>query len=422
MKYANINIETIGIVNREDKAHINIGDHLQNIIIKDLYESMGIAKEEIYELDFNEITSYDGEYLILPINQAISRGLNKFLSNKIIPVVLGISRDSSAITNDEIEYYKQYSPIGCRDNATFNALKEKNVDCYLNGCITCTLSKRNSTPANAKPYIIEATNFALDAMPESIKSNAVFLENAFYGKPDDLFPSGMLEPFIRERYELLKKNASVVITSRMHVASPCMGMGIPVILVRDKIDYRFSWIDKYIPVYSPKTSAEIDWNPQPVDLELNKKIIIEYAKKRIRDTYEKYKDRLEISDIYELRKKREYDLPQFSKGVIEFVNKKWDTEDYFNFSIWGENDASERLLQYIKDHYPNAKYLNFYDSYKTIEYYGRKAKHPNEIVESNDEFIFVTGYTATDAAKELFNKIGKSEDSYYLFGKVVRGY
>ena len=44
MKYARIDIETIGFANKLDKAHINFGDHLQNIVIKDLYAQMGIQK------------------------------------------------------------------------------------------------------------------------------------------------------------------------------------------------------------------------------------------------------------------------------------------------------------------------------------------------------------------------------------------
>ena len=100
MKYARIDIETIGFVNKNDKTHINFGDHLQNIIIKDLYDKMGIDKSDIYVLDFNEISTYNGEYLVLPINQAISHNMQNFLSPRIIPVFLGISRDSTAITNE----------------------------------------------------------------------------------------------------------------------------------------------------------------------------------------------------------------------------------------------------------------------------------------------------------------------------------
>ena len=107
MKYARIDIETIGFASKEDKTHINLGDHLQNIVIKDLYKMMGIKEDEIYVLNFNEISTYSGDYLILPINQAISHALNTFISPKIIPVFLGISRDTSAITQDEELYMKK---------------------------------------------------------------------------------------------------------------------------------------------------------------------------------------------------------------------------------------------------------------------------------------------------------------------------
>jgi hypothetical protein len=83
---------------------------------------MNIPEDEIYCLNFNEISTYDGEYIILPINQAISHNLKGFLSPKIIPVFLGISRDTKAISENEEEYLRQHSPIGCRDQAIFDYL------------------------------------------------------------------------------------------------------------------------------------------------------------------------------------------------------------------------------------------------------------------------------------------------------------
>lgn len=56
-----------------------------------------------------------------------------------------------------------------------------------------------------------------------------------------------------------------------------------------------------------------------------------------------------------------------------------------------------------------------------ITYHGIKAQHPRQI-KNDDVFVFVTGYTATDAAREMFQNMNRSEDSYYLFGSVVRGY
>lgn len=50
----------------------------------------------------------------------------------------------------------------------------------------------------------------------------------------------------------------------MHIASPCIGMGVPVVLVRKSIDYRFSWIDKYIPIYTEKDVNNINWYPEAI--------------------------------------------------------------------------------------------------------------------------------------------------------------
>lgn len=422
MKYARIDIETIGFVNKRDKTHINFGDHLQNIVIKDLYSQMNIPDEEVYCLDFNEISTYDGEYLILPVNQAISHKLNKFFSRKIIPVFLGISRDTTAIKPDEEQYLNRFAPIGCRDQELFDYLTEKNIPCYLSGCITLTLPSRDKEPDNAVPYIIEAPQYALDCMPLEMKKKAVISENTFYGTYEELVGDGTLESYIRARYQEIKDNASVVITSRMHIASPCIGMGVPVILVRKSIDYRFAWIDKYIPVYTQKDADNINWYPTTInDTDAIKQKITEYSIQRIRDTYEKLKCRYAISEFYENRIRVNYDLPQFSKMAIDFVNQKWKSQDYFKYAIWGENDASERLYTYLKENYKNSEFVAFYDSYKKIRYHGLLAQHPN-VIKNDDVFIFVTGYTATDAAMELFQKIKRPKETYFLFGNVVRGY
>ena len=423
MKYARIDIETIGFVNKNDKTHINFGDHLQNIIIKDLYDKMGIDKNDIYVLDFNEISTYNGEYLVLPINQAISHNMQNFLSPRIIPVFLGISRDSTAITNEECQYFRRFEPIGCRDEAVFNFLNEKGVDCYLNGCITMTMDARKGIPKNSRPYVIEAPQYALDAMPQKIKDSAIFLENTCYGTYEDMVGTGTLEELVRARYQELKENASVVITSRMHIASPCIGMGIPVVLVRSTIDYRFSWIDKFVNVYGPDDVEKIDWSGTILsDVEGIKQKVLDYSMRRISTTFQRKKAQMEISEFYELRSKVKYDVPQFSAGALEYVEKRWSRDASWKYAIWGENDASERLYKFLSSNYPNAKFVAFYDSYKQIEYHGVKAEHPSVISANDDIFVFVTGYTATDAAKELFNRIGKSEDSYFLYGSVVRNY
>ena len=417
MKYGRICVETIGFVKKDDKTHINYGDHLQNIIIKDLYSKIGI--EDVFELDFNDISSYDGEYLILPINQAISHDVSSFFSPKIIPVFLGLSRDVTAISDNEIEYLRKYEPIGCRDEYLFEFLQKKHVKCYLNGCLTVTMDKRESMSSIAHPVIIDVPKFALDYIPKNLLNNAEYRENTFYGTYNELVGEKNLESVIREKYNYLKENASVVITSRMHVASPCIGMGIPVILIRNSIDYRMAWIDKYITIYSKDNIDKVDWNPKAIELEDVKDIIILCAEKMIKDKYDEFGLMSKVSDIYEMRTKSKYHKGSFTDYVKNYIDNRWNNDDIVNYSIWGQNDASEIIINYMKEHYPNAKLKNIYDTYKRNIYHGIETKSPEEI-NNDDEFVFVAGYTATDAALELFQKIGKTSDSFFVFDRVVR--
>ncbi len=76
-----------------------------------------------------------------------------------------------------------------------------------------------------------------------------------------------LEEKTREMLQMYKEQAQLVVTSRLHCASPCMAMGIPVILVREYYDSRYKWIDKYLPLYTSDKFSTIDWNPKSVDLE-----------------------------------------------------------------------------------------------------------------------------------------------------------
>ena len=376
---------------------------------------MGIKESELYELNYNSIGTYDGEYLVLPINQAITHAVHRFFSPKIIPVFLGISRDASVICQEEIEYFKQFEPIGCRDEFTFFALRNGGVRAYLNGCITATFDTRKKTEKQDIIYLIDAPSFAVESMPSELKENAVSMENMEYLIPQERFKDSSLTEFVLRRYEGIRDTARLVVTSRMHIAVPCLAMGIPVVFAKENIDYRLAWLDKWIPLYSRKDAKQILWNPEPVAFDIQKAKMEDLACKRIRKTLEQWQEECEISDYFEIRTRSKYAIPTCSQRGIDFIEANWSKDSHINYAFWGENDASERLYWHITRNYPNASYVAFYDTYKDIIYHGQKRQHPDAILSDTDEFIFVTGYTASYAAKELFERIGKREDTYFIF-------
>jgi hypothetical protein len=65
----------------------------------------------------------------------------------------------------------------------------------------------------------------------------------------------------------IRDEARLVITSRLHVAAPCVAMGVPVILAINHLDERFTVLEPFIPLYAPADYGRIDWSPVAPDIE-----------------------------------------------------------------------------------------------------------------------------------------------------------
>jgi hypothetical protein len=86
-----------------------------------------------------------------------------------------------------------------------------------------------------------------------------------------------------------KRYAKRVVTTRLHCALPYIAMGIPVIFFGDPDDYRTSIIEELglaihkIPIIQidsickevERTLYSINWNPDPVDIQLKKDEMIQ---------------------------------------------------------------------------------------------------------------------------------------------------
>ena len=170
MKYANIFIDG----NRS--SSVNIGDDLQLIAVESLYKKMGIDYADVVRIGLSQLSSYDGEYVILPVSFPLygyRDGLNiTMFSPKIIPVFLGLSVMGGNISEEEIIYLRRFEPIGCRDYYTVKWLREKNICAYLNGCLTATLPKLYSGKGT-DVYLVDVPQKYYSYIPEHIRTGAV---------------------------------------------------------------------------------------------------------------------------------------------------------------------------------------------------------------------------------------------------------
>lgn len=402
MRYANFKY-----CGRESNS---IGDQMQIIALDYIYAQMGLPKCEIVYIDKNVLRDYDGEPVILPIAFPLyeysEKGMQTCFSDKIKPIFLGITLIVDELSIEEIAYYKKYEPIGCRDERVYQLFLKHGIDCYLNGCITAVLPKRRTEDAK-KIFLVDIPKELFQELPQEIVNDAEVMSHFISDEVVDI------KQLALERYERYRKEAKLVITSLLHCAIPCLAAGIPVILVKKKMSYRFAWTEKLLPIYLEDSFSKIDYNAIPVDYEEHKKQLLKVLIERIQGQ----NNRNEIDKIHQFymsRNKQPYSLDSF-EVIRAFIEKNWkDRTIAYKYGIWGLTQYSQLTVSYIKRNYPNAVLQHVYDKYRSITFEGIKTISPENIKTFENEYIFVTAQAAKYAANEYFRKIHRSDNMYVI--------
>ncbi len=409
MKYAVLIIPPIN-----ERRLINLGDGFQMEAFLQVYESMGIPREEVVKIGIKEAVDYDGEPVILPVNVNLSLNwlVDIFpLSPNIYPVFIGFSYFAAAKLPDHmLDYLKIYQPIGCRDEFTLNLMRKNGIQAYLYGCITATLDKielkgSKVILADVPPAVEEkcCSVFGRDnciSISHIVPSDAFNDNQVFYDKT-------------LEWLEFYKKEAKLVVMARMHSMSPCMAMGIPVIPVVENISPRMAWIDKFLSIYTVEDVDKIDWSAggQTVDYEDIKRKMRGIAVKRIRESYDKYKDLADMDYFYKDRKKACYG----SKYLSELKKLEQKKLTNMRFAIWGCGQIGMNFCDVMKEHYPYSELVMPVDSFCTGDFKGKRISGPDDIRGlDEDVFIFITSYGGRHEIKKYLDGIGKKEGIHYM--------
>lgn len=417
MKYAILNMDLDEQDNQ--KAIVNIGSILMRMGIKKLLFDMGIKEEEMIEIPMSALNSYDGEYVIMPINMHWMQDTgNKRLlgmSSRIIPVFLSISLNDTNLSPEQIQYLRHYEPIGCRDDRTMQTLRGYGITSYVFGCIAGILQAdnyKNKKTAAKKIFFADVPYGVKDYIPEEFKENIVFVEQELRKEciPQPLSPEEYAKQFII-RYA---NEARLIVTSRFHGAVLALALGVPVIVVNEAFTFRFSWLKKMVPFYTKEQFKEIDWYPQSVNFHKVRENMIAIARKRILETKERYWIEYAQSEFLELPDQKEYGLIDYYDEAIEFIKRKWKYEESFEYAFWGANNNAEYIYQYIQKHYPNARLRVVYDTFRTLEFHGVTAIKPDQIPYHSSVFVFVTTFVAGYIAKEVFEEAGFDSDNYFI--------
>jgi hypothetical protein len=333
----------------------NIGDAIQCIAIERLLTEFGIAPETLVHINRDALSDYAGEPCVLPMQGWFGYFADVFpfpWAKNITPFFTGFHLTSTWESRERFvksgipALMKPLQPIGCRDRSTMLFLRSQGLNAYLSGCLTLTFPRRETAPDNGKVFLVDIPEHLQKRFPLhilGIGDESITHFHYFHTYPVTEEGATDYENQARIILERYRKEARLVITSRVHTALPCLGMGIPVIFVTDKdLDERFDVLTGLIPVYNADSLESINWAPEPIDVEflqcLQKKVFAstlralstsvgvafqgaaEPISPQLLSSFEMETDRRQLGGLYKYIKYKA-DIEQKSKELLALSNE-----------------------------------------------------------------------------------------------------
>ncbi len=413
MRYGKISLLT------DQVDHINYGDVVQDFACEYLLSLIGIQQEEMIEIPIAQSASYDGEYVIVPIYNAMLDGYysgeHRF-SERIIPVFLGFTTDLACLPNEMCAYLKRYEPIGCRDEYTFRLLRRYGIYAYMGGCITTILPSRDHTPEKPSVFLVDVPRELIPHIPQQYHSvtKEITQTATFPMTQDTQEQRRKIREAARAFYQKYHDEATLVVTSKLHSALPCLAMGIPLILARDEMWKTFTFVDAYTNIYLEEEFGKINWNPEPIAWDKIREQSLQVFKKRLLEAQERFGTICDLSFFYETRNKK-YTASDFEERIESLVacirqNKSQD----FKYIIWGAGVRGHMVYARLKNEFPQASFLTYVDGLKQGKLDDVEIKGIDEIERHQDAYIIICNNTGEQEAVEKMEKMGKEYKKDYF--------
>lgn len=272
MNYSLLSVSTV--------QAINIGDYIQALASRQF-----LPRVDSY-IERERLKDYNGDCTNVIMNAYYMHDGSQWPpSEKINPLLVSVHVNrivqDQMLSKEGIDYFKRHEPIGCRDLETMRVLKSHGIESYFSGCMTLTLGENYiSQNKDGKVYFVDvnlpfrgrreklwllmcsffhfssvraiynkmpynkhsleerfgvwykATKFYITFIKIAAKEvliNADFLtqEDESYNRlPDNDARMNAAEELVRKY-----ARASLVITSRIHCALPCLAVQTPVYFV-----------------------------------------------------------------------------------------------------------------------------------------------------------------------------------------------
>ena len=286
---------------------VNLGDYVQTLATQNILKNL-LPNIEYKFWDRDELAKYDDTPAFVIMQGWFAYGVNYLPNEKLLPVFIGThittsKRDEFCLMLKENPDYFKNMNFGCRDTSTLKFMRENGLSSYLSRCLTLTFPRRDANIEYNKIFIVDIPEKFLKYIPKEILNNAEIVSQKIVDSNKNISEFNNYEKYIAQTKDILSKyrdTAGLVITSALHCASPCIAMGIPVILIDfEKKNDRFGSLDGIIKIYNKQDliSGNIDFNPIPPDIEDLKQLMTKNVELSIKETFEEEIDKEELNKI-----------------------------------------------------------------------------------------------------------------------------
>ena len=238
------------------------------------------------------------------------------------------------------EFLKQKGIVGARDFETVKRLENNKINAYFSGCLTLTLEKICKVKKKKEICLVDVSNEVISKVRKNSSYEIEVLSHT-------LNQSETEKKNINERMndveKILKKyqESKLVITTRLHVALPCIALGTPVIVLHKEV-FDEDRLGSFFNLFTNYVDEDF--------LEKDIKHILDKPKKNSKDFLKikkelekRCKDFIRKCENMELDTK---DLPELEE-YKKYVNKlSWYKEIYEKERLIVENIEQKRVQEY----------------------------------------------------------------------------
>lgn len=174
---------------------------------------------------------------------------------------------SNVPTNDAtIAHFQESGPVGCRDLHSVKWCQNRGLKHYFASCPSCLLERDfDGSDQTPPPYDPGGPIVLVDVNPKRLPpfgiSNRQFLCLTNRVRPGAYRDAEARFAALRKRLRVLR-SASLVVTNRLHVAMPCLGLGVPVIMVEaDSLAFRLTALPTWMKIHRKAELGRVSLDP-----------------------------------------------------------------------------------------------------------------------------------------------------------------